>query len=114
MEMETELEGSVFLQALDHMHANEVILTFGHSNTTHLFLKEAAKKRNFQVSPHPPPPHTPAPTPPLPFARGISVFPVLAGGSSSEDISEVYGFNGLLEEGAGCGRRLEGPVIFIA
>jgi len=39
------------LQALDHMHANEVILTFGHSNTAQLFLKEAAKKRNFQVCP---------------------------------------------------------------
>ena len=31
------------------MHANEVILTFGHSNTAHLFLREAAKKRRFQV-----------------------------------------------------------------
>lgn len=39
----------VQLQALDHMHANEVILTFGHSNTTQLFLQEAAKKRSFQV-----------------------------------------------------------------
>lgn len=39
------------LQAGDHIHANEVILTFGMSNTTLLFLKEAAKKRDFQVSP---------------------------------------------------------------
>ena len=39
------------MQALDHMHANEVILTFGHSNTAQLFLKEAAKKRNFQARP---------------------------------------------------------------
>ena len=39
----------VSLQAGDHIHANEVILTFGMSNTTLLFLKEAAKKRNFQV-----------------------------------------------------------------
>ena len=31
------------------MHANEVILTMGHSNTTQLFLIEAAKKRDFQV-----------------------------------------------------------------
>ncbi len=38
------------LQAGDHIHANEVILTFGMSNTTLLFLKEAAKKRDFQVS----------------------------------------------------------------
>ena len=37
------------LQAGDHIHANEVILTFGMSNTTLLFLKEAAKKRDFQV-----------------------------------------------------------------
>lgn len=42
--------GHVRLQALDHMHANEVILTFGHSNTAQLFLKEAAKKRKFQAS----------------------------------------------------------------
>lgn len=41
------------LQAGDHIHANEVILTFGMSNTTLLFLKEAAKKRDFQVSCHP-------------------------------------------------------------
>jgi len=39
----------VSLQAGDHIHANEVILTFGMSNTTLLFLKEAAKKRDFQV-----------------------------------------------------------------
>lgn len=37
------------IQAGDHIHANEVILTFGMSNTTLLFLKEAAKKRDFQV-----------------------------------------------------------------
>ncbi len=37
------------MQAGDHIHANEVILTFGMSNTTLLFLKEAAKKRDFQV-----------------------------------------------------------------
>ena len=42
---------NVFLvmQAGDHIHANEVILTFGMSNTTRLFLQEAAKKRDFQV-----------------------------------------------------------------
>lgn len=39
------------MQAGDHIHANEVILTFGMSNTTLLFLKEAAKKRDFQVLP---------------------------------------------------------------
>ena len=37
------------MQAGDHIHANEVILTFGMSNTTRLFLQEAAKKRDFQV-----------------------------------------------------------------
>lgn len=36
-------------QAVDYIHANEVILTFGYSHTTLLFLTEAAKKRNFQV-----------------------------------------------------------------
>ncbi len=40
------------MQAGDHIHANEVILTFGMSNTTLLFLKEAAKKRDFQVRHH--------------------------------------------------------------
>ena len=39
----------VMPQAVEHIHANEVILTFGMSETTLLFLKEAAKKRNFQV-----------------------------------------------------------------
>jgi hypothetical protein len=37
------------LQAVEHIHANEVILTFGYSHTTLLFLTEAAKKRDFQV-----------------------------------------------------------------
>ncbi len=38
------------MQASEHIHAKEVILTFGYSHTTLLFLKEAAKKRDFQVS----------------------------------------------------------------
>lgn len=38
-----------FRQAVEHIHANEVILTQGMSETTLLFLKEAAKKRSFQV-----------------------------------------------------------------
>ena len=37
------------MQAGDHIHANEVILTFGMSKTTRLFLQEAAKKRDLQV-----------------------------------------------------------------
>ena len=36
-------------QADDYIHANEVILTFGMSETTSLFLQEAARKRDFQV-----------------------------------------------------------------
>ena len=36
-------------QASEHIHANEVILTAGYSQTVLLFLKEAAKKRDFQV-----------------------------------------------------------------
>ena len=39
------------LQAPEHIHANEVILTAGFSHTVLLFLKEAAKKRDFQVLP---------------------------------------------------------------
>ena len=38
------------LQALEHIHANEVILTFGRSKTVESFLKRAAAKgRTFQV-----------------------------------------------------------------
>ncbi|KAK9829272.1 hypothetical protein WJX72_004902 [[Myrmecia] bisecta] len=44
-----EIENNIAVQAVEHIHANEVILTFGMSNTTLLFLIEAAKKRNFQV-----------------------------------------------------------------
>ncbi len=37
-------------QALEHIHANEVILTVGRSHTVEQFLKAAAaKKRSFQV-----------------------------------------------------------------
>lgn len=36
-------------QALEHIHSNEVILTFGMCKTVYRFLKEAAKKRKFQV-----------------------------------------------------------------
>ena len=39
----------LLLQADDYIHANEVILTFGMSETTSLFLQEAARKRDFQV-----------------------------------------------------------------
>mmetsp|Transcript_22575 Transcript_22575/g.78990 ORF Transcript_22575/g.78990 Transcript_22575/m.78990 type:complete len:402 (-) Transcript_22575:119-1324(-) len=36
-------------QALEHIHANEVILTFGKSTTVEEFLKAAAKRRKFEV-----------------------------------------------------------------
>lgn len=35
---------------MEHIHANEVILTFGWSATVFAFLREAAKKRDFQVT----------------------------------------------------------------
>lgn len=38
-----------FLQAVEHIHANEVILTFGYSRTVLQFLKRAREKRYFQV-----------------------------------------------------------------
>ncbi|GIL87209.1 hypothetical protein Vretimale_14300 [Volvox reticuliferus] len=43
------IQGSITTQGVEHIHANEVILTMGMSDTTLLFLKEAAKKREFQV-----------------------------------------------------------------
>jgi translation initiation factor eIF-2B subunit beta len=36
-------------QAIEHIHANEVIMTFGGSKTVEEFLKSAAKKRKFEV-----------------------------------------------------------------
>eukprot|EP00195_Chlamydomonas_chlamydogama_P013700 CAMPEP_0202895266 /NCGR_PEP_ID=MMETSP1392-20130828/4501_1 /ASSEMBLY_ACC=CAM_ASM_000868 /TAXON_ID=225041 /ORGANISM="Chlamydomonas chlamydogama, Strain SAG 11-48b" /LENGTH=487 /DNA_ID=CAMNT_0049580215 /DNA_START=51 /DNA_END=1514 /DNA_ORIENTATION=- len=43
------IQQSITVQGVEHIHANEVILTFGMSDTTYLFLKEASKKREFQV-----------------------------------------------------------------
>jgi len=52
-ELSTELEGAseeIAEQALQHIHANEVILTLGKSRTVEQFLKSAADKgRKFQV-----------------------------------------------------------------
>lgn len=52
-ELATELEAAseeIAEQALQHIHANEVILTVGKSRTVELFLKSAASKgRKFQV-----------------------------------------------------------------
>jgi len=36
-------------QALEHIHANEVIMTFGKSRTVEKFLKNAGRKRKFSV-----------------------------------------------------------------
>ncbi|XP_032800621.1 translation initiation factor eIF2B subunit beta [Petromyzon marinus] len=51
-ELLLELEGSVdniAMQALEHIHSNEVIMTMGMSRTVDAFLKEAARKRKFHV-----------------------------------------------------------------
>ncbi|XP_025057521.1 translation initiation factor eIF-2B subunit beta [Alligator sinensis] len=51
-ELLIELEGTmenIAMQALEHIHSNEVIMTIGYSHTMEAFLKEAARKRKFQV-----------------------------------------------------------------
>jgi len=51
-ELLEELDGitaAIAEQALEHVHANEVILTAGYCGTVLHFLREAAKKRRFQV-----------------------------------------------------------------
>lgn len=51
-ELLAELDGgveNVATQALEHIHANETIMTFGKSHTVEAFLKNAARKRKFQV-----------------------------------------------------------------
>ncbi|XP_057373397.1 translation initiation factor eIF-2B subunit beta-like [Daphnia carinata] len=48
----TELESSeidISAQALEHIHANEIIMTIGYSKTVFAFLKTAARDRAFQV-----------------------------------------------------------------
>ncbi|XP_071952394.1 translation initiation factor eIF2B subunit beta-like [Antedon mediterranea] len=48
----TELESSadnIAIQALEHIHSNEVIMTAGKSRTVQAFLLNAARKRKFQV-----------------------------------------------------------------
>lgn len=42
-------EIDISAQALEHIHANEIIMTMGHSKTVFAFLKTAAKDRVFQV-----------------------------------------------------------------
>uniref|UniRef100_A0AAQ4P1Z3 Translation initiation factor eIF2B subunit beta n=1 Tax=Gasterosteus aculeatus aculeatus TaxID=481459 RepID=A0AAQ4P1Z3_GASAC len=51
-ELLTELEGTtdnIKMQALEHIHSNEVIMTIGRSRTVEAFLKDAARKRKFHV-----------------------------------------------------------------
>lgn len=51
-ELKTELETSapsIAQQSLEHIHSNEIILTAGKSSTVEAFLKNAARKRKFQV-----------------------------------------------------------------
>ena len=51
-EIMSELEdvhANINEQATNHIHPDEIILTYGYSKTVELFLKTAAKKRKFQV-----------------------------------------------------------------
>ncbi|XP_029454280.1 translation initiation factor eIF-2B subunit beta [Rhinatrema bivittatum] len=51
-ELLTELEGTldnIAMQALEHIHSNEVIMTIGRSRTVRAFLEEAARRRKFHV-----------------------------------------------------------------
>ncbi|XP_036592338.1 translation initiation factor eIF-2B subunit beta isoform X2 [Trichosurus vulpecula] len=51
-ELLIELEGTtenIAMQALEHIHSNEVIMTIGYSRTVEDFLKVAAQKRKFHV-----------------------------------------------------------------
>ncbi|XP_071225448.1 translation initiation factor eIF2B subunit beta-like isoform X2 [Salvelinus alpinus] len=51
-ELLTELDGTtdnIAMQALEHIHSNEVIMTVGRSRTVEAFLKDAARKRKFHV-----------------------------------------------------------------
>uniref|UniRef100_A0AAY4AJN3 Translation initiation factor eIF2B subunit beta n=1 Tax=Denticeps clupeoides TaxID=299321 RepID=A0AAY4AJN3_9TELE len=51
-ELLTELEATtdhIAMQALEHIHSNEVIMTIGRSRTVEAFLKDAALKRKFHV-----------------------------------------------------------------
>jgi translation initiation factor eIF-2B subunit beta len=47
-EIETSVK-NIAAQSLEHIHANEVILTMGKSSTVEAFLKYAARKRKFHV-----------------------------------------------------------------
>ncbi|OQV25373.1 Translation initiation factor eIF-2B subunit beta [Hypsibius exemplaris] len=47
-ELETSVD-NIAMQALEHIHSNEVIMTIGKSRTVEAFLKQAARKRKFHV-----------------------------------------------------------------
>lgn len=40
---------NISMQALEHIHSNEVIMTIGRSRTVEAFLRDAARKRKFHV-----------------------------------------------------------------
>ena len=44
-----DIDASIAANAPEHIHANEVVLTFGYSRTVLKFLKRAKEKRDFQV-----------------------------------------------------------------
>merc|ERR1719315_250190 len=48
IELETSAD-EISKQAIEHIHANEIIMTIGRSKTVEKFLKFAAKNRKFQV-----------------------------------------------------------------
>ncbi|GJQ08683.1 hypothetical protein GpartN1_g1521.t1 [Galdieria partita] len=51
-EIEDELDAvlpNIAEQSLEHIHSNEVLLTFGHSQSVEEFLKSAAEKRHFEI-----------------------------------------------------------------
>ncbi|PSC72427.1 translation initiation factor eIF-2B subunit beta [Micractinium conductrix] len=44
-----DIDDAIAAQAVEHIHANEVVLVFGYSRTVLHFLRRAAEKRNFEV-----------------------------------------------------------------
>ncbi|KAL4419149.1 hypothetical protein ABPG77_002662 [Micractinium sp. CCAP 211/92] len=44
-----DIDDAIASQAVEHIHANEVVLVFGYSRTVLHFLRRAAEKRNFEV-----------------------------------------------------------------
>ncbi|KAJ1975379.1 GCD complex subunit gcd7 [Dimargaris xerosporica] len=49
IEEQEDMYRNIATQAMEHIHFNEVIMTCGRSKTVELFLKHAAKKRQFKV-----------------------------------------------------------------